>query len=92
MKILGRKGQSLGEYALLIGLVIGVIFAMMPYVKDRLAGGIQFGADNYLTTVGGAAYKVDQASESASASGTKFTTADVGTAGATSVGHQKTAN
>ena len=51
MRLISRKGQSTGEYAILFAIVLGAVVAMQNYIRNRLTGTLQAGADNYLTTV-----------------------------------------
>ena len=44
-----RNGQSIAEYAVLIGLVLGAVLAMQHYIRKRIAGAIKAQADNYAT-------------------------------------------
>jgi uncharacterized protein (UPF0333 family) len=40
MRLLGRRGQSTGEYAIVISLVVAAAIAMQTYVKRGLQGKI----------------------------------------------------
>lgn len=81
-----RRGQSIGEYAVLIGLVIGAVLAMQNYIRARISGGIQNRADAYLTAVGGKALGLTRTEASESTADLKMTTATAGTSGASSKG------
>jgi len=62
MKLISKRGQSIGEYAILFGIVLGAVIAMQGYIRQRIAGTIQVEADNYGTTV----YSPDVTSDSTS--------------------------
>lgn len=53
-RMLGRRGQSTAEYAVLFAIVIGAAIAMQQYVKTRLQGAIKQHADGYLAAQTGA--------------------------------------
>jgi len=42
---LGRKAQSITEYAILISIIIGALIAMQTYVKNTLSAKIKIAAD-----------------------------------------------
>jgi len=97
MKILTRRGQSTGEYAILFAIVLGAIVAMQNYVRNRIAGSVRAGADNYMTQVsaslpGAAAFAPNRTSDSSSDSSAKMATAESGTIGAGSLAHSVTNN
>jgi len=71
-----RKGQSLAEYGIIVGIVLAAVFAMGPYIKERIQGGIQFHADNYFTQTGaGAVYNANVTQDSESMGNVTLTTA-----------------
>lgn len=84
-RLLGTRGQSMAEYAVLFAIVIGAAVAVQQYVKTRLQGAVRGYADNYITEVKkGVSYaetKFDPArlSNSTSATDQEFTTARDGT-------------
>ncbi|MCH6550932.1 MAG: hypothetical protein IH804_02825 [Planctomycetes bacterium] len=47
MKLLQKRGQSIGEYAILLGIVLGAVFAVQNYIRNRIAGGVQATATYY---------------------------------------------
>ena len=51
MRLLTRKGQSTGEYAILIAVAIGAIVAMQIYVKRGLQAKVK-GTTDFLTQTG----------------------------------------
>ena len=42
---LGRKGQSITEYAILVSIIIGALIAMQAYVKNTLSAKIKIASD-----------------------------------------------
>ena len=44
-RLLNRKGQSTGEYALVFAIILGAIIAMQTYVKRAIQGRVKAGAD-----------------------------------------------
>lgn len=60
------RGAHMTEYVMVFGVVLGAVFAMGPYIKDRLSGSIQNAADQYSTTAGGGTYRPDQVAQSES--------------------------
>ena len=42
---LGRKAQSITEYAIMVSIVIGALIAMQTYVKQSLSAKIKLAAD-----------------------------------------------
>lgn len=47
MKLLRRNGQSIGEYAIMLGIVLGAVFSVQNYIRNRILGGIQATAEYY---------------------------------------------
>ncbi len=47
MKRSNKRGQSIGEYAILFAIVLGAVVAMQNYVRNRIAGEIKVTADTY---------------------------------------------
>jgi len=41
MKMLSKRGQSTGEYAILFAIVLGAVFAVQNYIRNRVAGSIK---------------------------------------------------
>ena len=68
MKLLRRRGQSIGEYAILLGIVLGAIFAVQHYIRNRIMGTIQAKADLFAgtSTAGAKGTGVSTVSESVS--------------------------
>lgn len=71
MRLISRRGQSTGEYAILFAIVLGAVVAMQNYIRNRLTGTLRAGADNYLTAAaiavpGAKAIAPDQTSTSSS--------------------------
>ncbi len=56
-----RRGQSIGEYAILFAIVLGAVVAMQTYVRDRLAGAIKAKANVF---AGGATEALEQTTHS----------------------------
>ena len=81
-----KRGQSIAEYAVLIGLVLGAVLAMQHYIRIRIAGGIKNQADAYMTAAGGSAVTIDRTVHSTSDQSMNMTTATTGTVGSTSSG------
>ena len=80
MKLLKKRAQSTGEYAILFAIVLGGVIAMQNYARNRIAGGIQKSADNYLTAITGAAKAtITQDSTSDSTQTATMTSAKAGT-------------
>lgn len=74
MKLLDKRGQNTGEYAILFAVVLGSIVAMQSYVKGRIAGKIQTEADKFST----ATYNAPQDGGGHSDSTLDFTSAGAG--------------
>jgi hypothetical protein len=53
MRLFGRKGQSTGEYAIVLGLVVAAAIAMQTYVKRGMEGKIAKAVNNISTATGG---------------------------------------
>lgn len=53
------KGQSLAEYAILIALVIGAVFAMQNYIRTRLQGLMHGYTEEYVRQATPAGVAVD---------------------------------
>ncbi len=74
MKLLKRHGQSTGEYAILFAIVLGAVFAMQNFIRNRIAGGLGSAADQYIanvnTATGGKGLKQTITRDSDSTSGT----------------------
>lgn len=81
-----RRGQSIAEYAVLIGLVLGAVLAMQHYIRIRIAGGIKAQADNYVNTSGGSAADFARTADSTSDQALAMTSATSGTITNASVG------
>ncbi len=82
-----RRGQSIAEYAVLIGLVLGAVLAMQNYIRVRIAGAIKNKADAYATSSGaGNGFTVNRSSDSLSNTNLGMTTATTGTVNAISNG------
>lgn len=79
MRLLSRRAQSTGEYAILFAIVLGAVIAMQNYVRNRVAGALQGAADTYQTSTGGGAVAMTRESDSLSASSADMTTANQGT-------------
>jgi len=47
MKLVSRRGQSTGEYAILFAIVLGAVIGMQNYIRNRIAGRLQLEADEY---------------------------------------------
>ncbi len=44
-RLLGKKGQSITEYAIMVSIVIGALIAMQTYVRNSLSAKIKLAAD-----------------------------------------------
>lgn len=79
-KLSARRGQSMGEYAILFAIVLGAAIAMQQYVKVRLQGAIKQGADDYFNSVGNglATFEPVRTVGSTSTTQLNMTTAKVG--------------
>ena len=84
MKLLNKRGQSLAEYGIIIGVVIGAVFAMTPYIKTRIQGAIQVQADAYSSAAGGGVYDPDVVQDSTSDTNLAFQSATQGSVDQTS--------
>lgn len=51
MKLFRNKAQSTAEYAILIGLVVGVLVVMQTYLKRGIQGRVKDAADEYVTSI-----------------------------------------
>ena len=82
MTLMTKRGQSIGEYAILFAIVLGAIIAMQNYVRNRIAQRIQTQADAY-SAVGVA---IVSGSDSTSTSRSAMNAADAGVLGGTTSG------
>lgn len=87
-----KRAQSTGEYAILFAIVLGGVFAMQGYVRNRISAGIQNRADVYSKAVGTVATVKAAATASTSSSATAMTKATVGVLGSKSTSTSKTVN
>ena len=82
MMLLGKRGQSIGEYAVLLGIVLGAVVAVQAVIRNQIAKGIKGRADNYYTqaTTGltGTLTAPDQTSVSASLTKADMASVDAG--------------
>ena len=87
MKLLRKFGQSTGEYALLFAIVLGAIFAVQNYVRNRIAGGIMEQSDVYNAAAGFGprVVTIGSVSDSEQRADTDFTTALKGTVDSKSI-------
>ena len=92
MRLLNRRAQSTGEYAILFAIVLGAVVAMQNFVRNRIAGGIQAQAGLYSTAVGGAGLTLSRTSDSGTDQTAGMTSAIVGKLDTDSVGHTVTTN
>ena len=92
MKRMNRRGQSIGEYAILFAIVLGAVVAMQNFVRNRIAGQIAAEGNIYLSQAGNNVniYKANQTSESSSSSNIAMTDADNGQVGSASRGTSNT--
>ena len=82
-----RRGQSIAEYAVLIGLVLGAVLAMQQYIRVRLAGAIKTQADIYANrTNAGSGFTPNRTSDSFSNTSLTMTNATAGNVNITSNG------
>ena len=49
MMLLGKRGQQIGEYAVLLGIVLGAVVAVQAVIRNQIAKGIKGRADVYYT-------------------------------------------
>ena len=77
-----RRGQSMGEYAILFAIVLGAAIAMQQYVKARLQGATAGTADGYMAAAGGlggyGTFEPDRVSDSKSETTLAMTSAKTG--------------
>lgn len=78
-----RRGQSMGEYAILFAIVLGAAIAMQQYVKSRLQGATAGTADGYMNAAAGlggyGTFEPDRVSDSESKTALAMTSAKTGT-------------
>ncbi len=86
MKLLSKRGQSTGEYAVLFAIVLGAVIAMQNYVRNRIAAGLRGQADAYEAAVGGTAAGITSASDNTSTQTATMTDALTGRLGQTGTG------
>lgn len=85
-----RKGQSIGEYAILFAVVLGAVVAMQRYVSNRLAGTTKTWTDNYQTSSESQGSQViETSSDSTSSATASMSSAAAGTLGQTGVSKSK---
>ena len=90
-----ERGQSMGEYAVLLGIILGAIVGMQALVRNRVAGALDKQANTYMTNAGGAgatAADLKRGSNSTSSSRVTMSSRDAGTAGSSSTGSQSSQN
>ena len=98
MKLLRRNGQSIGEYAIMLGIVLGAVFSVQNYIRNRILGGIQATAEHYHAPGSTAAVTIDDEfrvtteSSSRSQSTVNFTEAVKGESTSGSLGTSTTTN
>ena len=92
MKLLNRRAQSTGEYAILFAIVLGAVIAMQNYVRNRIAGGLQAQADAYETAVSGTGLQVTRKALASSEATATMTEALTGVLGSGSLGHTTITN
>ena len=51
MRLFSKKAQSTAEYAILIGLVVGVLVVMQTYIKRGIQGRFKDATDSYVTSI-----------------------------------------
>jgi len=78
-----RRGQSMGEYAILFAIVLGAAIAMQQYVKSRLQGAVAFRAQDYSNSAGMAGagfntFEPDRETDSVSDTGLAMTSVNAG--------------
>lgn len=64
MKLLSRRAQSTGEYAILFAIVLGAVIAIQNYVRNRIAQRIMTQANLYSPATTALATSSDQTSRS----------------------------
>src|SRR3989338_3724813 len=85
MTFLNKRGQQIGEYAVLLGIVLGGVVAVQAVIRTQIAKGINARASEYYTQATSGLDPVllvspDQTSASTSASRMDMTNVDDGTA------------
>ncbi len=75
-----RRGQSMGEYAILFAIVLGAAIAMQQYIKARLQGAVAQGANDYFNSVGNGVltFEPNRDTKSSSTTNLNFATARKG--------------
>lgn len=68
MKLLSKRGQSTGEYAILFAIVLGAVLAMQNFVRNRIAGGIEAQTNAYVAAVGAGSGSLESRGDSDSTS------------------------
>ncbi len=48
-----ERGQSIGEYAVLLAIILGAVVGVQALVRNRVAGAIQSQADTYVSKAKG---------------------------------------
>jgi hypothetical protein len=90
-RLLGDRGSFIGEYVIIIGVVLAAVFAMGPYIGERIRGAIALQANNYQTAAGNAAgFDPNQTQQSESNSRLEMNTAYTGSAISTSDSKSRT--
>ena len=82
MKLLSQRGQSTGEYAILVTIVLGAVIAIQSAVRNRVAQRILDQATAYNAT----AANLQTSSDQTSFTQATMTNANQGTAGTSSAG------
>ncbi len=82
MKLMTKRGQSIGEYAILFAIVLGAVIAMQNYVRNRISEKIKEQADAY----SGTGVAIVSGSDSTSTTRATMTDAANGTVGGDSRG------
>lgn len=87
-RLSARRGQSMGEYAILFAIVLGAAIAMQQYVKSRLQGATAGTADGYMNAAAGlggyGTFEPNRVTTSDSTTGLTMQSAKAGTVGITS--------
>lgn len=86
MKLIMKRGQSIGEYAILFAIVLGAVIAMQSYIRNRIANRLKTAADGY----DAGTTSVATTSDSTSTTRASMSRADTGTVGGTTSGTSTT--
>lgn len=89
-----ERGQSIGEYAVLLAIILGAVVGMQALVRNRVAGAIDSRSNAYMSEAGGGAGAQDlkRASQSTSTARSTMTSSRAGDVKTGSKATQQTEN